>query len=87
MIISNEPLTENSPVKFKIKGFPVQEAIKLSVERFYKIKPDAKREFLIHNEFNEVIFLGTVDESGRAEIEDTGRPGKSFTNKPESKPE
>jgi hypothetical protein len=84
MIISNEPLEENSPVKFKVKGFPVGEAIKSAVERFYKIKTDANREFVVYNEFSEAIFSGTMDETGKIAIfTDAGKPGKSFSPKPE----
>ena len=65
MIITNEPIVPGSPVKFKVTGFPDEDAVKASVERFYGLKPDADRQFLIFNAFDEQIFAGKTSDDGR----------------------
>jgi hypothetical protein len=80
MIISNEPLVPNTPVKFTVKGFPEEEGLRSSIERFYAIKTDANRNFSVYNSFEEQIFSGVVNESGKIEnLLPIGRPGKSYS--------
>ena len=67
MTISNEPIVAGTPVKFKITGFPEETAVRAAIERFYALKTDADRQFLIDNTFNELIFSGAVDDDGKVE--------------------
>jgi hypothetical protein len=84
MTITNEPLVPNSPVKFKVLGFPEENAIRSSIERFYAIKTDADRNFFISNAFDEQIFSGSVNEDGKIENLNTSpKPGKTFESKPQ----
>jgi hypothetical protein len=86
MTITNEPLVPGQPVKFKVTGFPEEVALRSSIERFYALKPDASRNFFIVNAFNEQIFIGLVNESGKIEkmdIPPRNSVGKMFENKPQ----
>jgi len=65
MRITNEPVAENSPVKFTVTGFPEETAVKSAIERFYSLKTGADRNFLVFNAFNEAIMSGRVDEQGK----------------------
>lgn len=77
MKITNEPLVPGSPVKFTVTGFPEESAVRSSIERFYAIKTDADRSFLIFNAFQEQIFSGTMNEAGKVEtMVPTERPKK-----------
>ncbi len=79
MKITNEPIQENSPVKFKIFGFPEETAVRSSIERFYALKRDAFKSFEIYNEFNEQIFTGTVDDYGKITVlTPINRSGKPY---------
>jgi len=62
MTITNEPLVPGSTVKFKVIGFPEEDALRASIERFYGLKPDADKQFLIFNSFDEQIFAGSVND-------------------------
>lgn len=78
MTITNDPLVPGSPVQFKVTGFPEETAVRASVERFYGLKPDADKNFLINNAFNELIFSGAVGEDSKiAEFDFVERPEKS----------
>ncbi len=86
MTITNEPLALNSPVKFTVTGFPEETAVRASVERFYGLKTEADRNFLIFNSFKEQIFSGSANEEGKIEkLEAKPRTGKSPF--PEVKPQ
>ena len=79
MIITNEPLAPDAPVKFKVSGFPEEAAVRAAVERFYGLKPEADRRFLIDNAFNELIFSGAVGAEGKVEkLEFAERERKNF---------
>jgi hypothetical protein len=65
MTVSNEPLVPGSPVKFKVIGFPDEDAVKASIQRFYGLKTDADRKFLIFNVFDEQIFMGEANAEGQ----------------------
>lgn len=77
MTITNEPLQPDFPVKFTVNGFPEEEAVLGSVQRFYKLKPDAFRKFTINNAFAELIMSGSVDSDGNIlQFEHHERPKK-----------
>ncbi|GEM_PF-1808048 len=83
MTITNEPVVPNEPVKFKVLGFPEEEAIRGSIERFYRLKPDADKNFSISNAFDEQIFSGVMDEGGKIiNLTAIPRQGKTFDAKP-----
>jgi hypothetical protein len=88
MRITNEPTIPGSPVKFKVIGFPDEDALRASVQRFYALKTDADRNFLVFNAFDEQIFAGETDSSGLIiSLEPTHKSGKNFiqqTAKPQS---
>lgn len=80
MKITNEPLVEGLPVKFIITGFPEEDAVKASVERFYSHAPHASRSFFMHNAFDEEIFSGQVDDQGKIlTFTPSPRPTKSWS--------
>jgi hypothetical protein len=86
MKITNEPLTPDTPVRFIITGFPEENAVRSSIERFYNLKADVNRNFLAFNGFGEQIFAGKVDEGNKiAELNTTSRASKasSFEPKPQ----
>ncbi len=86
MTITNDPVIPGSPVKFKVTGFPDEDALRASVQRFYGIKTDADRNFLVFNSFDEQIFLGQTDAGGViASLEATHKIGKNFIH--ETKPQ
>lgn len=74
-----EPIVENSPVAFTVKGFPIDEQIRDDIENFYKTGyPKGDRRFLVYNTFKEQIFSGSVDMEGSIEkFEISPRPIKS----------
>lgn len=61
MIITNEPVAAGQPVKFTVKGWPDEETVKAAVERFYRLKPDADKNFIVHNAFGELIMSGAAE--------------------------
>lgn len=63
-LIPQQP-TDVSALKFKLRGFPEDAAIKYSLEQFYRGQTGQPRNFLIYNMFDELIFTGSVDEHGR----------------------
>lgn len=74
MTITNEPVVQGEPIKFILKGFPDEAAMGSSIERFYQLKADADRRFLVFNAFAEEIFSGLTDEDGKiASLADSGR--------------
>jgi hypothetical protein len=84
MTITNEPVIAGQPVKFKLSGFPEESAVRSSIERFYALKAEADKNFLIFNAFDEQIFSGKVGENGKIEsLEITPRSGKAFESKPQ----
>ena len=86
MTITNEPIVENSPVKFKVTGFPEENSVRSAIERFYGLKKDADRNFLIFNAFDEQIFSGLTGEEGKIlNLTANSRPGKAFNS--ENKPQ
>ncbi len=86
MIVSNEPITEGQPVQFKVTGFPEEEGVRQSIERFYKLKPDALRNFTVVNTFGDEIFSGKIGEQGSiADFQSISPTGKKYTS--EEKPE
>jgi len=77
MIISNEPLVPNETVKFTVKGFPDEDAVKNSIERFYAKALHADRIFEIQNVFQEPVMSGKADEAGKIiEFNHLPRPKK-----------
>lgn len=64
MTITNEPIVSGQPVKFIVKGFPDEDAVKSAIERFFHLKPDADKIFLVDNAFEELIMSGSVGEDG-----------------------
>jgi hypothetical protein len=79
MKITNEPLLEGLPVKFIVSGFPEEEAIKSSIERFYNIKAGAHKKFIVYNTFKEEIFTGKMGDGGKIEeFTVTPKQGKPF---------
>ena len=76
MIITNDPVVPGLPVQFTITGFPEETALRSSVERFYGLKTDADRRFLVYNSFDEQIFGGRTDIEGKiTELEATHKNG------------
>lgn len=65
MKITNEPLVPDEPVKFIVTGFPDEDAIKNSLERFYAKAAHADRRFEIYNFFKELIIKGSSDSAGK----------------------
>ncbi len=52
----------NEPISFTLKGFPVEETIVSSLERFYhRAGRDTDRRFQIFNMFKELIFSGAMN--------------------------
>jgi len=86
MIVSNEVIVEGQPVTFKVTGFPDEDGVRQSVERFYKLKTNAHRSFSIVNMFGDEIFSGRIDENGTmVEFNSFSPSGKKYTS--EEKPE
>lgn len=84
MKISNEPLVPGSPVQFILTGFPIDEAIATSIQRFYQqAGPQADRHFQVYNTFKEQIFGGMVDESGVVQSFEVSDRHKKLEPKPE----
>lgn len=65
MTITNEPIAAGQDVKFIVKGFPDEDAVKASIERFYGLKPDAEKSFVVLNSFSELIMSGNVGGDGK----------------------
>jgi hypothetical protein len=65
MTITNEPIVPGASIKFKVTGFPEEEALRASIQRFYGLKADADRKFLVFNSFDEQIFAGETDIGGQ----------------------
>ena len=65
MTITNEPVVPGSPIKFKVTGFPDEDALRASIQRFYGLKTDADRKFLVFNSFDEQIFAGETNVEGQ----------------------
>jgi hypothetical protein len=79
MTLTYEPLAPNEPVKFKLRGFPEEAAVRSALEGFYAKNPDADRRFSVDNMFQELIFSGSVDGEGRVlEIRAHDRPRENF---------
>jgi hypothetical protein len=79
MTISNEPLVPGSPVQFKAIGFPDEDAVKSSIQRFYVAAPHADKKFLVNNIFGELIISGHINDEGKIEeYTSHPRPEKNF---------
>ena len=66
------------PIKFIVTGFPEETGLRASIERFYSLKTDGDRRFLVFNAFDEEIFSGRADETGKiVDMPASPRPKKS----------
>ena len=78
------PQASDSPAetRFKLQGFPDEGSLAAALERFYYQQPEAPRNFLVHNMFDELIFSGAVGLEGKVQLlKPIDRPRDNF-NKP-----
>ena len=52
-------------VKLALRGFPEEPSVVSALQNFYRGQNQQPRQFLIYNTFDELIFSGSVNESGQ----------------------
>ena len=80
MILHPEASDSANEAKFKLQGFPEESSLLSDLERFYKNQPEAPRNFLVRNMFDELIFSGAVGLEGKVQmLKPIDRPRDSFS--------
>lgn len=66
-----QPQDSSETLKFKLYGFPDEALVGGALEHAYFKQAEARRQFLIYNMFDELIFSGAMDAEGRVAMLDS----------------
>ncbi|MDE2311803.1 MAG: hypothetical protein KGJ93_01785 [Patescibacteria group bacterium] len=65
LMVQPQNLDSGQSMKFTLRGFPEEPSVVSALQNFYRGQNQQPRQFLIYNTFDELIFSGSVNESGQ----------------------